>query len=375
MSSEMISLCSVHSILSTTNIPIEVFLRIDPSLYDRIVISFYQSEEQASEYLRQYHPATDVELVACNAKRSPVRALLKLLSALRRTKPAIVHVHHATSAAVAAFLARMFSKAKVVTTIHNNFQWYRPTQKVLLGWSILCSHMVICNSENTLKSMRGLIAWMLRRKAVRVVYNGVNSQMIATELASERKRTFRKPEDEFMVVFIARLVPAKDAATAIRAFALLLKHQPMAKLYVAGDGPLRSELERLVESLNCSERVCFLGMIPRADVYGLLKEADVFTVSSLFEGFCNAMVEAMFAGKAIISSDIDVLQEVLGLECGRFFPVGDHQQLAQHLIELQRDEVTRRTLGQNASERANSRYRLEICEKAYTDCYRELLVT
>ena len=78
-----------------------------------------------------------------------------------------------------------------------------------------------------------------------------------------------------------------------------------------------------------------LGSLNRNDVYKMLHEIDIFVVSSKFEGFCNAMVEAMMAGCMIVSTNIQPLPEVLGgKNNGILYKVGDYKTLANKLETL-----------------------------------------
>jgi glycosyltransferase involved in cell wall biosynthesis len=75
----------------------------------------------------------------------------------------------------------------------------------------------------------------------------------------------------------------------------------------------------------------------------------------------------------VIATEIDVLAEVLGRDCGLFFQPGNADQLAERLLTLQRDEPLRAALGEAARRRAEQRYSLDACAVHYAKCYSELL--
>jgi glycosyltransferase involved in cell wall biosynthesis len=106
----------------------------------------------------------------------------------------------------------------------------------------------------------------------------------------------------------ARLVPVKDHYTLLRAFATVVRDIPHAELEIAGDGPLRRELEAFTNKQNLSERVKFVGALP--DTPKFLSELDIFVLSSLSEGMPISLLEAMAAGLPIVSTRAGGVDEV-----------------------------------------------------------------
>ena len=172
-----------------------------------------------------------------------------------------------------------------------------------------------------------------------------------------------------MIGAVGRSAEQKGFDTLIRAYGLLKNRIPQAGLVIIGDGPIRHDLESLAKELNVSNRVIFTGNIPRERVYSFLGCMDVFVVSSRWEGFCNAMVEAMAAGKAIIASRVEPLPEVLGEDCGLFFEAGDQIGLCEGMRELYENLSLRRELGDKARMRALQRFTLEKTARNYEMIY------
>lgn len=110
-----------------------------------------------------------------------------------------------------------------------------------------------------------------------------------------------------VILNVGRLVPQKGQRYAISAMPDVLARFPRAKLLIAGDGWLRPDLERLIESTGLAGNVVLLG--DRHDVPVLLELADIFVFPSLFEGAANALLEAMAAGKPCVASRIPSLAE------------------------------------------------------------------
>ncbi len=126
---------------------------------------------------------------------------------------------------------------------------------------------------------------------------------------------------------VGTLKPQKDHATLLRAFALLPEELD-ASLAVLGDGPLRGELSDLAQALGIHDRVRFLGFVP--DPIPWFRTADVFVLSSRWEGFANVIVEALSFGVSVVSTDCPSGPSEI-LEDGRFgelVPVADPTRLA-----------------------------------------------
>jgi glycosyltransferase involved in cell wall biosynthesis len=130
-----------------------------------------------------------------------------------------------------------------------------------------------------------------------------------------------------LIVSVGRLSPEKGHDVLLRAFARLPRTLD-ARLVIAGDGPGRSGLEALAQSLAIAPRVRFAGFVP--DPGSLLARAALFVSASRFEGLGNAMVEALAWGVPVVSTDAPYgPREILaGGALGRLVPVGDAAALA-----------------------------------------------
>lgn len=146
-------------------------------------------------------------------------------------------------------------------------------------------------------------------------------------------------EDD-LVVSVGRLSPEKDHATLIHAMALLPANRKW-RLVLVGDGVERAALEDLVRGLGLSQRVLFTGRV--ADPFVWMRRARVAVCASVYEGLCNALIEALACGTPVVSTDCpygpgEILQ---GGRYGRLTPVGDAAAMAR-AIEAALVEVPNR---------------------------------
>lgn len=154
---------------------------------------------------------------------------------------------------------------------------------------------------------------------------------------------------------IGRLEEQKGLVYLIRAFPLILRQTPSAHLVVAGEGPLRMELEREAAKSGAGSQIHFLGF--RRDVPEMLAAFDVYVQPSLWEGLSISLIEALAAGKPIVATNIEGNREVVddGMT-GLLVPASDPEATARSVNELLGSPGFARTLGLNARCAAEERF-------------------
>lgn len=154
-------------------------------------------------------------------------------------------------------------------------------------------------------------------------------------------------QDVQEILSSGRLCPFKGFDTLIYAFSDLIKDNPDLHLTIYGEGPERSNLETLIKSLDLQGKVTLPGVIK--EIHEALTEADLFIFPSLYEGFPNALCEAMAVGLPVIASNcsgnVNIIRD--GLD-GRLFPVGQVKALRDLMHELINDCDQRQRLSNNA---------------------------
>ena len=149
---------------------------------------------------------------------------------------------------------------------------------------------------------------------------------------------------------MGRLVPQKGFDLLVLAFSEIAGHHPDWTLTIYGAGPLLGELQSQVERLNLKQRVHFAGAVP--DPFARLKAADLFVLSSRFEGFGMALAEAMACGLPVVSFDCPEGPSGIirhGLD-GILVPREDVKALAAVLDRLMGDAQERQRLAARAPE-------------------------
>ncbi|WP_148665441.1 glycosyltransferase family 4 protein [Sulfurifustis variabilis] len=154
----------------------------------------------------------------------------------------------------------------------------------------------------------------------------------------------------FNVVAVGRLSAEKGFDCLIDAFGLLAKQAPDWHLTIVGEGGRRAELTERASRYRLGNRVHFVGTV--AEPQSILMHADLFVLSSRYEGFPNALCEAMSCGLAVVSFDCpsgpaEIIQDGVN---GFLAPAGDTDALRDRMLTLMKDEGKRHRLGQQAKE-------------------------
>lgn len=202
---------------------------------------------------------------------------------------------------------------------------------------------------------------------VEVSYNAVDLERFAVR-APSGLRAELDAVDRPLILTAARLDPQKGHPFLLEA----LVQVPDAVLALAGDGPERERLERLAADLGVAERVRFLGR--RDDVPELLAACDVFALPSLYEGSSLAVLEAMAAGRPIVSSAIGGTDELIedGV-CGLLVAPRDSAALAAALRRLLDDSPLRERFAAAARARVERDLTRERMAERVTGVYADLL--
>lgn len=177
------------------------------------------------------------------------------------------------------------------------------------------------------------------RKKIRVIPNPVIVSNDRAVLSNEPHR----------LVAVGRLEYVKGFDLLLKAFALVQQKFPAATLTIWGEGSQRQALESLRDELGLSPQVFFPGITK--DVFKALTEADLFVQTSRWEGFGNALCEAMSVGLSVVSTNCSGPQEIIrnGID-GVLIPVENVDALANAILDLLHNFPKRQTLATNALE-------------------------
>lgn len=158
-------------------------------------------------------------------------------------------------------------------------------------------------------------------------------------------------KDQHILLAVARLVPRKNIALVIEAFAMLARDFPDWHLQIVGDGPARGALERLAQTKGIATQVRFVG--EQEDVYPFYAAADLFVIPSTIEGFPLTSCEAMAHGLPVIGLEVcgGVRDQVVNDQTGILCPDDRVITLAEAMRSLISDPSRRAAMGKAAHAR------------------------
>ena len=209
-------------------------------------------------------------------------------------------------------------------------------------------------------------------RRLHVIPNGVNSARLAAGDAKALRSSLRIAGSAVVFVAAGALVELKGFDTAIRALRMVRDDGFDAHLVVAGEGPERRALERLVAELGQTDSVHLIGH--RADIGAILRDAaDVALVPSRIESFALVAAEAGAVGRPTIASDVGGIPEVVenGVT-GLLVAPGDARALARAMVRLSGDADERARMGGAARDRVDARFTTRRMTAAVEGLYSRL---
>jgi glycosyltransferase involved in cell wall biosynthesis len=203
-----------------------------------------------------------------------------------------------------------------------------------------------------------LVADGIARARTTVVNEGVDVERIVATPAASVHAEFYLPTRAPVVGNVAALVPHKGQHHLIEAAALVVRAVPDARFVIVGDGELRASLEKQIRDKHLERHVLLAGF--RTDVIALTKGFDVFAMSSVSEGMCTALVDAMAASKPAVCTAAGGIPEVMvDGRTGFLVAARDHRAMAGRLVMLLNDETLRTRMGRAALQRARDAFTVE----------------
>ena len=308
------------------------------------------------------------------------RALRDLGRLIADYRPDVVHTHSAKAGFLGRRAAWSAGVPAIVHTVHGApFHPYQPLaarqlfrwcERLAAGW---CHHMISVADAMTDLMVAAGVAGPQR---FTTIYSGMDVEpFLAADAQRERvRRSLGLGDQEVVIGKIARLFHLKGHDDLITAAATVLKSHPNARFLLVGDGILRDRLGQRLADLGIADRFLFTGLVPPAEVPGLVAAMDLLVHTSLREGLARALPQALIAGRPVISYDIDGAREVaIDDQTGFLVPAGDRARLAERIGRLVGDPAGRQRMGENGRSQFTDRFRHQSMTRQIRELYLRLL--
>jgi len=368
----------VVSVNAPTSVPLEAAGKID-ELCSHQNISFYTAVYYKQEDLcLKTNFVKDIIELNFKISYSP-KNIMSYYRLIRKISPHIIHLHHGVSAFQGAVLAKLAGVKYVFKTEHNDHKYYRWYQKILAVPVFMLANRIICNSKSTQLSYYSWEKWIANNKSIHV-YNGINVKDIITVNTLENKKALRHELNigfnEKLFVSVGRLIQQKNYERLVKAMINVCRKNSYIKLIIVGGGNREEQLKKIIHDNQMEQNIFLTGMMQREKVYSFLNAADFFIIPSLWEGFCNALVEAMAAGKPFLSSDIQTLREVGGDAAITFFKPDSVNSIEDAITKAASlTDKEKEFFGAAAKKRAHDNFTIEKTAERYIKEYQKFCGT
>lgn len=301
---------------------------------------------------------------------SNVTYLWQLRRFFRERRADIVHTHTGTFF-YAALAAKLAGVPAIVYTEHGRFE-VDPLIRLVEDYiSVRVTDKVVAVSDQLQTRLIEQVHFPASK--VLTIVNGINTDQFAPRPEQPGLRqSLSIPDNAKIVGTVGRLQEVKDHLSFIKAFELVNQRLPNTVLMLVGDGSLRPQLEAYVADHNLKGRVIFAGL--RQDIPEMLNLLDLFVLSSLSEGTCVSLLEAMASGLPAVVTDVGGNPSIVthGVN-GLVVEPRDIEQLANAIVELLTDEPRYARMSENARQRMVADFSSRRMMEKYNEIYSDLL--
>ena len=294
---------------------------------------------------------------------------LKLRRVILARQIDIVHTH-TTHAMVDACLCKLtLPRLKVVHTFH--FGNYPHQERNILWMEAISARVVdrlVAVSEVQRRQIQSV--FRLRDRRISTVWNGVH------RVEGNGDPTLRRQAGGDDIVFVgtlANLIEQKGLSDLLQVARRLQDTHPNVRFMIAGEGPLRPELERLQRELGLENTVVFAGWLSNA-ASRVLPTVDIYFQPSLWEAMSIAILEAMAAGKPVIATRVGEAPFMISDgEDGVLVEPRDVEGMECAIAKLVDDPGLRHRLGKAAARKAAEKFSVDRMTRAYEEIYLDMM--
>jgi glycosyltransferase involved in cell wall biosynthesis len=371
---------------------IDLALHLDPSRYTPVFCSLGEETSELAERLHERQ--VPIEVLPLPAGLRP-EGIWKLASLIRRRGIKVVHpvnprplLYAGLAARLCGVRATVGSLSAFACQVPDREYRFLPQELVNRGrrqavrnqLAVRLMRNVVAVSDElgerfcrfTAESAPlSKLAYRALRQRMRTISYGIDlgpyRAVGAQEIAALRAQ-LGATRETVLIGSVGRLVEQKDYPTQIRAFAIAAKIDPRLRMVLAGDGPLRKDIEAQAAELGITERLVLLGHWTR--VPALLRALDVFVLASKFEPYGVALLEAKCAGSSIVATAVNEIPKILthGVT-GLVVPPESPEPMAKAFLKMSQDPVLRRSLAEAAFAEAEHKHSIDAVAGAYQALY------
>ena len=298
----------------------------------------------------------------------------KIVEIVRSNKLDLLHVHYAIPHASAALLAKQIlaednKDIPVLTTLHGTditLVGREASYEPVVSWSINNSDAVTAVSKSLVEDT--LEHFQVKREVL-MIPNFIDFNRFNKKPKEHFKKAIA-PNNEKILVHTSNFRKVKRVDDVIRLFHIV-QHEIPSKLLLIGDGPERSNIEKICRELKVCDKVTFLGK--QEAIEEILSVCDLFILPSERESFGLSALEAMACEVPVISTNAGGLAEInIHGKTGYTSEIGNYEEMAQFALDLLQNEEKLESFRHAALEQAK-KFNLEDIRLQYIELYQKLI--
>ncbi len=318
---------------------------------------------------------TGIEFIPLNKLRynrfSP-GIVLELYRLMKKKQIHVVRTHRYRSnlyGRLAAFLAGV---PVIIASVHDNYRTdKRPMRRIMNRILSKITDKIVAVSEDVKED---IIRYdRIDPSKIEVIPNGIDVERFNPEKnTTDIRKEFSLEEDDIVIGFIGRIVPAKGLEYLLDALPYLKGEFKSIKLLIVGEGSLVEELKERAKKNNIFDNILFTGK--RRDIPEILASINIFVMPSIAEGLPNALLEAMAMGKPIVTTEVGGIPEIVknGFN-GLLVPPRDTVSLSKAIKELISNDRLAAKLGQAARDLVHDNLSIKAIAQKWQSLYLSIL--
>ncbi len=257
-----------------------------------------------------------------------INALDKARKIIRDFKPDVVHANM-FHAIIFSRILRLFIKIPLLICTEHSNNYHGKIRKTLEYSTDFLSDL---NTNVSQLATDYFVESKVFSKSKSIaMYNGVDMNRFCKNRNGKIRTQLNVSNEDFVFINVSRFNEAKDHKTLLKAFSIVYKKEPNAKLLLVGDGELRSEIQMQIRDLYLSDSVILVGIQQNTQDY--YNASNCFVLSSAYEGFGLVLVEAMACELPVISTDCGGTKEIVA-DINNLVPVKSPELLAEKMLEV-----------------------------------------
>ncbi|NQE53664.1 Trehalose synthase [ANME-1 cluster archaeon GoMg3.2] len=306
-----------------------------------------------------------------------VFASFSLYKFIKKYNLNLLHASSIYPSGASIVTVKKISKIPTIITVHGNADFYqvsRSIRNVFLGPVLSSCAKIIAVGYELADNIQNGLNYDLD---IEVIPNGINIDQFSSYDHNIAENIIKRYdlENKKIVFVISRLVERKNIHRLVKSFPKVIESLGEARLVIAGVGPAKERLEKLVRELRISNYVIFTGSISEEEKIAFYHISDIFVQLTLSEGLSIAMIESKAAGLPAIAARFPGTSEpVTDGKSGYIVDVPvDRDELSEKILHLLTDDALRRQMGEYSFEEAKNKYSLDKMIEKYYEVYSKLI--